>query len=316
MHAVADSLPPLKVLYIAGSGRSGSTVLERMLGQISGFTAVGELKHLADRGLAQNQLCGCGQPFRECVFWRNVLMRAFGSLPDPQDWAQLSRQVDRLRHLPRLMLGPAQDPYGRRLHIFADRLHRLYRSIQIEAGATVIVDASKDVSTLYLLSRVEGVALYCLHLVRDSRAVAYSWQRQRRRPEITDRIVYMQRHSPWRSTGEWMYRNLLIELAPRLLPVQRQMRLRYEDMVADPLPHLRKISVMLDEPVGELNFIDGHTVHLDVINHTVSGNPMRFQQGPLTLKLDAAWQTQMALSSRALVTALSWPLLLAYGYWP
>ena len=33
----------LKVLYIAGSGRSGSTLLQNMLGEIESFQALGEL---------------------------------------------------------------------------------------------------------------------------------------------------------------------------------------------------------------------------------------------------------------------------------
>ena len=33
----------VKVLYIAGSGRSGSTILDRILGQLDGFFSVGEL---------------------------------------------------------------------------------------------------------------------------------------------------------------------------------------------------------------------------------------------------------------------------------
>ena len=37
------------VLYIAGSGRSGSTVLGRILGRVEGFGAVGELRYVWER---------------------------------------------------------------------------------------------------------------------------------------------------------------------------------------------------------------------------------------------------------------------------
>ena len=44
------SHPRPKILFIAGIGRSGSTLLSRMLAQIDGFQAVGELHHLWQTG--------------------------------------------------------------------------------------------------------------------------------------------------------------------------------------------------------------------------------------------------------------------------
>ena len=38
--------PIVKVVYIAGMGRSGSTLLGSLLGQLDGFFFVGEFRHL------------------------------------------------------------------------------------------------------------------------------------------------------------------------------------------------------------------------------------------------------------------------------
>src|SRR5260370_24563179 len=65
------------VIYIAGSGRSGSTLLERTLGEISGFVNVGELIDLFRRTVFQGERCGCGQNFCDCSFWAGVGKRAF-----------------------------------------------------------------------------------------------------------------------------------------------------------------------------------------------------------------------------------------------
>jgi len=48
------------VLFIGGLGRSGSTLLDRMLGRLDDVWSVGELVHLWERGLSQNNRCGCG----------------------------------------------------------------------------------------------------------------------------------------------------------------------------------------------------------------------------------------------------------------
>lgn len=45
----------VKVLYIAGWGRSGSTILDNVLGQVEGFFSGGELSYLWERGLSENR---------------------------------------------------------------------------------------------------------------------------------------------------------------------------------------------------------------------------------------------------------------------
>ena len=52
------------------------------LGQIHGFYSTGELRFIWSRGFGQNQLCGCGKPFRECEFWTEVVKEALGGFED------------------------------------------------------------------------------------------------------------------------------------------------------------------------------------------------------------------------------------------
>jgi hypothetical protein len=50
------------------------------------------------------------------------------------------------------------------------------------------------------------------------------------------------------------------------------------------------------------------------VHHSIGGNPVRFDQGPIRLTLDEEWRSAMGAGSKALVTAISWPLLAWYGY--
>ncbi|HMB70712.1 MAG TPA: sulfotransferase, partial [bacterium] len=68
----------LKVLYIAGNGRSGSTLLDVILGQIPGFFPVGEVRNVWDYGVVENRPCGCGEAFHDCPFWSRILSGAYG----------------------------------------------------------------------------------------------------------------------------------------------------------------------------------------------------------------------------------------------
>jgi hypothetical protein len=64
-------------------------------------------------------------------------------------------------------------------------------------------DSSKLVSFGYLLRRVEGLDVRILHLVRDPRGVAFSWQRERARDDRGGGSGSMARESPVRSAVLW-----------------------------------------------------------------------------------------------------------------
>ena len=95
------------MLYVGGLGRSGSTLIERLIGQVPGACAVGELVHLWERGVTDDERCGCGEPFRQCPFWQQVGKAAFGGWDevDVSRVAALRAQVDRNRFIPALARG-------------------------------------------------------------------------------------------------------------------------------------------------------------------------------------------------------------------
>ena len=67
---------PVRVLYIAGLAHSGSTLLSRVLGEVEGLFAAGEVYALSER-IANGDRCGCGAALGECPFWGAVLRSAF-----------------------------------------------------------------------------------------------------------------------------------------------------------------------------------------------------------------------------------------------
>ena len=64
----------IKTAYILSAGRSGSTLLSRMLGAHPETFAVGEISHLP-KNIALNTTCMCGSPVRECPVWNSVVKR-------------------------------------------------------------------------------------------------------------------------------------------------------------------------------------------------------------------------------------------------
>lgn len=303
-----------KVLYIAGTGRSGSTLLERMLGQFEGFCAAGELRYILERGFIKDYPCGCGASFSTCSFWQTVIQEAYGGREqvDLQQRLKLKWQVDRRRHIPQLVGSPKSSGYSDKLSEYMDHLGRLYAAISAVSNSRVVLDSSKDPSYVYILANIPSIDLYVVHLVRDSRGHAYSWLQHKLAHRAQDGgEVYMSRYGPVESTLWWMQANLLIELL-KLRRVE-YMRVRYEELVHSPQAIMRGILRFIREDEQHLLLTDDRTLELEV-DHTVSGNPLRFRRGEVQLRLDEKWKKSMKGPDIHLVTALSWPLLLRYGY--
>ena len=302
----------MKVLYVVGMGRSGSTILANSLGEVDGFFSTGEMAYMWRNNLLENRLCGCGEPFRECPVWSRVLQRAFGGTDevDPREMmAELSAGA-RTRHLPMMLTGSGRRKLAGRMRRLLNNTGWLYRALRAETDSRVIVDSSKEPAYGRALGMAPGIDLYVLHLVRDPRATAYSWSKKKAQPDSEDR-EFMVQFSPFKNSWMWDTWNGAAEALWSSEP-SRYLRLRYEDFIADPRTSFERILELLGEE-AELPLVSDSEVKLGV-SHTVSGNPNRFQTGSVALKPDTEWMHKMDPDDRRKVTLLTYPMLRRYGY--
>jgi hypothetical protein len=305
---------PVKILYIGGYSRSGSTLLGRVLGERSDTVCVGETRYLWSRGLLENVECGCGQPFRSCPFWSAVGEDAFGgwNRVDAERLTEVDRVTNLSRALPFYWVPWMRPGLSDTISDYAARLAALYAAISRVSGAKMIIDLSKDPTFACLLMRIPRSDVRIVHLVRDSRAVAYSWTRRRREPSPIGGRQFMGQFSPTYTATNWLTWNAAFHaLAAGRSPY---LRLTYEGFVADPRAVLHKLSAFADEMLVPA---DSQLTNTEVKlngHHIFSGNPMRTATGWLPLRLDNEWQTQLSTAQLAKVTAITWPLLRLYGY--
>ena len=307
-------MTPVPVAFVGGHGRSGSTLLSRVLGAVPGFVAVGELCYLWDQGVVMDRRCGCGRSFSDCEFWTAVGKEAFGGWDqvDARRLLTLRKAVERVRYTP-LLSAPAVAPdYRRKLREYAAAMSAVYASVRTVSGAEVVVDTSKYPSSAYLLRHVPDVELKLVHLVRSVYGVCYSWSKTGARPDRDGKP--MPTYPPARTAAEWGAVNLLLD-ALRLRGVPAEL-VHYEDFVAAPRETLAGIVRFLlgrDAPVADLEFVGESSVELPR-DHSVAGNPMRFRSGPEPLTLDEAWRTKLDPKARRVISLVSAPAILRYGY--
>ncbi len=298
-------------------GRSGSTLLELLLGRIDGWVAGGELRRYWHGDSFSEWVCGCGELLAECEFWGRVrrdLAEAGLSTDEYPGFLELQSAYLRLRPGPlaRLVAGARHSGRsGSPLHRYQLAMSSLGEAVASAAGARVVVDSSKEPTDAYLASWNPGVDLRVVHLVRDPRAVAHSFSK--RIPEPQPDFDYMPQSNPFGTAVRWDLRQSLCEglLRPRL--GERYMRMRYEDLVRDPAAAVRSVAGFAGEPEPDLGFLSNGRVAFEQ-NHTFSGNPFRLRQAPIEVSPDEAWRTSMTPRQKALAAAPALPLLRRYGY--
>lgn len=305
---------PTPVLFVAGSGRSGSTLVGQVFASTPGTFSVGEVRHIWTRGLGDNWSCGCGAPFRECPFWSAVLSDAFGRTIDLARLRWSERRLLRLRAGVSALRWIREPERLRARHsYYLDALERLYRAIVSVSAASVVVDASKTPSYAALLSLLPSLDLRVLHLVRDPRATAYSWLNPKPSPDRGPAAT-MDRIGAAKSALLWTCWNLLAEAIRWRRPDIPVARLRYESLALTPETTLMRVrDRLVPELAGRPMGLEGNSARL-VPTHTVSGNPDRLRVGVVTIAPDERWRSQLARRHRVVVTAIAGLGMMRYGY--
>jgi hypothetical protein len=314
------------VIYLMGGGRSGSTVLDNLLGGIPGYFAAGELRYMWERAVLGGQGCACGRSVQECPVWSQVLaqlqaqaMAQGVETATLEEMARtivsLQRRSVRLRHTWQL-LHPRLASAGNRRDAeeYASYLCKLYDAISAVTGARVIVDSSKSPPDAALLIRWRAAPVRLIHLVRDPRAVTYSWTRVKLNP---DRSVATELPpvSTLRALADWWKSMLSAAAVRRHRPGPIDATVRYEDLMRRPAAVLAQLATVNGQPLpaDQLPFITPTTV-LQRPNHSIGGNPVRLRRGEVVITEDTRWRHELSRKQYLLATALTLPLLKRYRY--
>jgi hypothetical protein len=282
-----------------------------MLGQLPGVFNAGEMTWLFYALLGDGR-CSCGAPLRSCAIWSAVFQEAFGDLDeiDLQGVFELRRRGSS-RHLPTMVLPSARRRMLDRLHPLPERLEQLYSAIRSVTGADLIVDASKEPHYSWILRSRPVLDVHFVHLVRDPRAIAFSWARVKPETGFDGRVL-LERRSALTSA---IYHDVSNTAAEALWSGAsgRYLRVRYEDLIADPVAAVATIGELVGRPLDVRPILEGSVADLGV-THSAWGNPNRFETGRVELRPDDEWRTALPRHDRWLTSLLTWPFLRRYHY--
>lgn len=284
------------IVFIAGEGRSGSTVLDRCIGTAEGVASFNEMHEIVHQFRRNKKRCSCGVLPQDCSFWQEVF--ADPLLAENLDTLEDSfHSFDGSRHALRLLLGAYGPQDRQRLNRYGTLTAALYRRIAEVAGVSVIVDSSKNPSRALILKRYAGLEVWCLHLLRNPVSVAGSWARGKSGHD--DTLPTYARAATYR---RWALKNLACETLRLAMPYKR---MRFEDFTAAPrsgMAHIRAwVPILRDRSDG---FVTETEVNFGPF-HSLQGNPDRFENGRVSIRKSHAptgqdhglswWQRQLAL---------------------
>ena len=312
VFAILDKMKKLKVLNITGWGRSGSTILGSILGGCKNFFFGGELRNIWKLSLLENRLCGCDVPLKECNFWKEVFSQGFGGI----DNVHAKEVVDKLKisyysRLAPFKFLPFGEKYFKSHALSLTEVERLFLSIAEVTGCKVIVDTTKSPLWGYLLSFMDNLDIYTIHLIRDPRGIAYSRQKKTVQPD-KEKTIYMEKFNSFDSSLKWNVRNLLSENLWKKNK-DNYMMVKYEDFAKKPKMIINTILDFMSESNTSTPFVSSNEVELSV-NHSAWGNPGRFKTGRIELKADEEWKNKLNRLDKLISTVCTFPLLSKYGY--
>jgi hypothetical protein len=288
-----------RTIFILSDTRSGSTLLDQLLGGHPKITSLGEVHWLLayatqDRSLydpVHPLVCSCGEVLRKCPFWLGVeeelgrplesmriRLNGFNSRGNQGWWSVPDALQGRARRLlerwPQLfLLKPVQWIYGgRRTGLHSNDL---YDAALRFTQNDYLVDSSKNIFRFRATYDCRPGSARAILFARDYRAVAYSKIKRGRSLEYAAHR--------WKSYAERMQRMTAD------IPATEKYRLRYEDLCSDPRGQMSKLCDFLG-----LEFSEAMLQRPTSDVHHIGGSPSKFDPSKVHIAADTDYKNHLS----------------------
>ena len=219
------------IIYIAGYGRSGSTLLDVILGSHASVRGTGELANIFDSIDDPTSTCSCGESLCNCPIWGRVTEHLLSGKHAEQakmDGA-LQKSGEGWTNISILFDGRRKKKYGRYRTLITNLFDHIFKI----SGKAFIVDSSKNAYTSswrpLALKKICGYDIKIIHLIRNGKGVMKS----KMKGDNTDMRKGVYRKKPfaaYEGLVGWIVANLVVIITRVFLPSNTYYLLEYEKM--------------------------------------------------------------------------------------
>lgn len=277
------------ILYLLGSGRSGTTLLATILNSTNDISTSGEL-HQFYTYLIDKSACSCGAIVNECDFWSHVIKDMDLTPDDIQVYAKKQNNEEGHRYIPSILLGRKASPD------YMESQKKLFSAIADHTDKNWILDSSKYIGRFLLLNQIPSLKLKGIYVVRDVRGVINSFNKQVQTPKKPiSTILYYLLTNFFGQLVCWINKDVI--------------KLKYEDLIDNPHQHIQGIySKLLDYNKEAVALND-----VFEIPHIIGGNRLKSSK-TIKIKKDTAWKTTISRPKQILYYLLCLPFMLLNRY--
>jgi hypothetical protein len=267
------------LIYISGSGRSGSTLLERILHSSPDMVGLGEF-HCLWRLAEEDIHCACARGFPEDDFWSECLKDAAVGHIELAELRALENEVARFGTVRAARYDLDSLRADARIRRFLAPQFAVFEAAAALSGAAFVVDSSKAGPRAWLLATDPRV--HIVHLYREPADVIASWRSRKFDPGLRGD---MKRPSIRAAASEWMKAEFLARRLAQVRPVQM---IDYARLCRDPEQVVDEILDALPVPrIARPAWSGPARFGPRSPYHSLNGNPDRFQLGPVNIRFRA-----------------------------
>jgi len=296
----------INIIYIAGYGRSGSTLLDIILSSSKNIYSVGAMSNLF-KWVTESSKCSCGENVNICSFWKDILKKVNIDKKEALETSIISRAVEK-RHF--FFKKPTEELINK----YKTLQYKIFLTIQNKVNTQYILDSSKSSKASFHrpeLLHQSGCKVKVIHLTRDGRGVLWSILKKLGSPEWQSRKA-----SPFiraiRSIIGWNLANYQALRLKGKLDENDYLRLSYEEFMSKPENTIEKLAIFLEIDASELKNILNGGKGL-AAEHNIGGNRLRFNKD-IRLTPDFAWKQSLPRHYRFMFWIFSWPMMTKLGY--
>ncbi len=311
--------PQLNLIYIASTGRSGSTLLDMLLGSHSQIATAGEIQIWPHEILLNGfMLCGCGKPIPQCSFWQEMYKKV-DPLHQPHPQIHFFRENHnmgktlRWKYLLEFKIKNSSKNKMKHIENYQINNYQLFKAFidvtEQKQGVKPkwIVDASKDPYRLLWLIKSRLFNIKVIHLLRDPCAFVYSMTKKYL-DKYNKKILII---DVVKKSLSWLIHNYLINLIYRQYINQTDyLLIKYEFLVKEPEKVLSEV----------FNWLECENKNKYLINlysrekHTIAGNQMRYSNNN-KIFIDEKWKEKLPSFYQTIIKIITSQLRYQYKYY-